>query len=286
MPARRRCAAPSLVTARVLDHRAVPGQGARWLDLDRAAQLADRLQGFGDRPGENVRRVQLDEALQTLDHIAVYYDRHGLITERGPARLEYDRFGVSMTTGVLHAKHVLLLIEDEQDDRNSQRLVLVTTSANLTRSGWWENAEVAHVHTLHGGDKDSLRNDLLGRRTGAEDRRDAGFVQDRNVLFGDDPADDQRDVEVGLVEGGEHRRSEREVAGVVHGEAHGVGVLFFGRGHDGLGGLAQAQVDDLHACVAQDAGDHLDATVVAVQPQLGQDDPNLVVSHQTIAFST
>ena len=117
----------------------------------------------GFTEGENVRRAQLDEALQELDHIAVYYDRHGLITERGPARLDYQRVGVSMRSGVLHAKHVLLLIEDAHEDHTTERLVVVTTSANLTRSGWWENAEVAHVHTINEGDADSLRNDLLSK---------------------------------------------------------------------------------------------------------------------------
>lgn len=117
--------------------------------------------GFSE--GENVRRVQLDEALRELDHVAVYYDRHGLITERGPARLDYQRVGVQMRTGVLHAKHVLLLIEDVEEELITERLVVITTSANLTRSGWWENAEVAHVHTLHEGMKSSLRQDLLSK---------------------------------------------------------------------------------------------------------------------------
>ena len=50
--------------------------------------------GFSDN--EAVRRAQLDEALRELEHVAVYYDRSGLITENGPARLDYRRIGLSV----------------------------------------------------------------------------------------------------------------------------------------------------------------------------------------------
>ena len=115
--------------------------------------------GFSEN--EAVRRAQLDEAMRDLDHLAVYYDRSGLITETGPARLDYRRIGVSTRGGVLHAKHVFLLLE-ELDDPLEQRLVMLTTSANLTRGGWWENVEVGHVYEIIAGSKDLVREDLLG----------------------------------------------------------------------------------------------------------------------------
>ena len=94
--------------------------------------------------------------------MAVYYDRSGLIPEGGAARLDVRRIGVSMPTGVLHAKHVLLLVEDPGEPP-TRRLVMLTTSANLTRGGWWENVEVGQVHQIHEGSKDLVREDLLGR---------------------------------------------------------------------------------------------------------------------------
>ncbi len=79
----------------------------------------------------------------------------------------------------------------------------------------------------------------------------------------------------------------------MHRQADGVSVLFLGGGHDRRSGLAQAEVDDLHAGVTENAGDDLDAAVVAVEAELRQHHANgrlLCVggfdSHQTIACST
>jgi hypothetical protein len=49
------------------------------------------------------------------------------------------------------------------------------------------------------------------------------------------------------------------------GEADTVDVLLNGGGYDHLGGLAEAGIDDLHACVAQGAGNNFCASVVAVE---------------------
>jgi hypothetical protein len=107
---------------------------------------------------EAVRRAQLEEELQEINHVAVYYDRSGLKTAGGGARLDYQRIGISISGRVLHAKHVFLLLDDP-----AQRLAVLTTSANLTQSGWWTNVEVGHVHEIRAGQKDSVRQDLLGR---------------------------------------------------------------------------------------------------------------------------
>src|SRR5207248_11512705 len=55
-------------------------------------------------------------------------------------------------------------------------------------------------------------------------------------------------------------------------EAEPVGVLVGDGADDGLGRLPQPGVDDLQAGVAQGAGHHLDAAVVAVEADLGEDD--------------
>lgn len=113
---------------------------------------------------EGVRRAQLDEELHGIDHVAVYYDRSGLQGAGGGARLEYERIGVSLPGRVLHAKHVFLLLDEpgEPGAPVSSRLAMITTSANLTRSGWWTNVEVGHVHEIVAGQKDSVRQDLVG----------------------------------------------------------------------------------------------------------------------------
>ena len=58
-------------------------------------------------------------------------------------------------------------------------------------------------------------------------------------------------------------------------EADRVGVLLDHRLGDLLGRLVQAGVDDLHAGVAEGAGDDLGAAVVAVEAGLGDDDADL-----------
>ena len=75
-----------------------------------------------------------------------------------------------------------------------------------------------------------------------------------------------------------HPGSQSHVSGVVHRQADRVGVLLLDRGYHGFGGLAQAQVDDLHAGVAQHAGHHLESPVVAVEAEFGQHHPDGDVS--------
>src|SRR5690606_25985622 len=64
------------------------------------------------------------------------------------------------------------------------------------------------------------------------------------------------------------------------GQANDVGILLQRRVHDLFGRLAQPRVDDLHAGIAERTGNHLGATVVAVEPRRGDDDPDS--SHITL----
>lgn len=117
-------------------------------------------QSFSHIP--QIRLIQLEEQVRCLEHLAVYYDRHGLTAEARPARLDYRRFGVQRHTGYFHPKNILLLVENQEGDRCWDSLIFATLSANLTKSGWWENVEVAFITEVHSGEKCTFRRELLG----------------------------------------------------------------------------------------------------------------------------
>lgn len=113
-----------------------------------------------------VRLLQLDDALRTLrGHIAVYYDADGLRIEAGRARLDIQRLPIRQPDGFFfHPKNAFLLIEEAEPDEEGRRarsLLVASLSANLTRSGWWENVEVCHVEEIGEGALTALRDDLL-----------------------------------------------------------------------------------------------------------------------------
>jgi hypothetical protein len=122
--------------------------------LDASLSHADRL-----------RTVQLEDALREVrGHIAVYYDAHGLLAGSGSAKLDIRRIPVRRPNGIFHPKNVFLLaeaIDPDEDGHRSQALLVASLSANLTRSGWWENVEVCHVEELKEGERSLLRGDLL-----------------------------------------------------------------------------------------------------------------------------
>lgn len=107
-----------------------------------------------------IRLVQIEEVLRQVNHIAVYYDRAGLAAEANPAKLDHQRVGLTRSTGYFHPKNILLLLENFEGERYWQSLIVVTLSANLTRAGWWENVEVAHIEEIGEGQKSTLREDL------------------------------------------------------------------------------------------------------------------------------
>ena len=116
--------------------------------------------------------------MRTLDELAVYYDRHALSQDGEPAQLDYRRIDLSRKTGYFHPKVILLLLdesaenadeipEDEHEERASepdasevskrQVLIVGILSANLTRAGWWENVECAHLEEIKDRDVDDER---------------------------------------------------------------------------------------------------------------------------------
>ena len=154
---------------------------------------------FFDQPfsqPDKVRRLQLEDALRTVDHLAVYYDRRALAQDGEPAQLDYRRLDVSRSTGYFHPKVILLLVDEHleaggeatDDGRDAEparrALVVGILSANLTRAGWWENVECAHIEEIKDRDIDdkrcSFRSDLLSliRRV----RRSAADADDQSAL--------------------------------------------------------------------------------------------------------
>ena len=108
---------------------------------------------------DKVRLLQLEDALRDVDHLAVYYDRGALSQDAEPARLDYRRIDVRRATGVFHPKLAFLLVDepkefddDSDETRQYQSLVVACLSANLSRAGWWENVECAHIEEIQDRD--------------------------------------------------------------------------------------------------------------------------------------
>ncbi len=108
-------------------------------------------------PSETMRRVQLEDCLRSVDEIAVFYDRTGLDGNASPATLDFRRIDVQRKNGIFHPKMVLILVEnpsdsDRSDDPPPRSLIVACLSANLTRSGWWENVETGHIEIIEGAE--------------------------------------------------------------------------------------------------------------------------------------
>ena len=127
-------------------------------------------QSFGQV--DKVRLLQLEDALRGIDHLAVYYDRAALSQDAEPARLDYRRIDVHRRTGAFHPKLAFLLLDDPDAETGGgerrdhrQSLLVACMSANLTRAGWWENVECAHIEEItdrdRGPEQISYRRDLL-----------------------------------------------------------------------------------------------------------------------------
>ena len=76
----------------------------------------------------------------------------------------------------------------------------------------------------------------------------------------------------------EHAREHRHVRAGQDADADDVDVLLDRGVDDFLRRAVQARVDDVHAGVAQRARDDLDAAVVAVEPDLGDEHANGLIA--------
>jgi len=136
---------------------------------------------------DKVRRIQLEDALRGIGHAAVYYDRGALTQDGEPAQLDYRRIDIGRKDGCFHPKVILLLVdehrdtreedEDENPGRRMQSLIVAVMSANLTRAGWWENVECAHIEEI----KDREWRDARKKRRMAPKR--CSFLQDLKLLL-------------------------------------------------------------------------------------------------------
>lgn len=113
-----------------------------------------------------IRLVQLEDALRTLpSQVSVYYDANGLVVgDTGSAKLDMRRIPVQHHTGIFHPKNIFLLVGSENVDKEGNRpqtLIIASLSANLTRSGWWENVEACYVEEIEEGDKTRIRDDII-----------------------------------------------------------------------------------------------------------------------------
>lgn len=101
---------------------------------------------------EKIRTVQIEEALRAVPgQVSVYYDANGLVSGGDvSAKQDIRRIPVRMKKGIFHPKNVFALVENPaaEDEIVGHSLLVGTLSANLTRSGWWENLEVAQVEEL------------------------------------------------------------------------------------------------------------------------------------------
>jgi len=112
-----------------------------------------------------IRLVQLEEALRACaGRLAVYYDADRLVCgDAGSARLDVARIPMRTKTGVFHPKNMLLLVEEPDADEEGHRarsLLVGALSANLTRSGWWENVEGCHFEEIAEDEDTRLKEDL------------------------------------------------------------------------------------------------------------------------------
>lgn len=121
----------------------------------------------GFSPAEKMRRVQLEECLREGAEIDVFYDRGGLVANAQSATLDFQRIDVNRDRGVFHPKLVFVLVENPSAEggRTTRSLIAAALSANLTRSGWWENLEAGHLEEVEQASKQArrctFRKDLL-----------------------------------------------------------------------------------------------------------------------------
>lgn len=120
--------------------------------------------GQGRHHHPRIRLAQLEDALRHVPYgVSVYYDQDHLQGSESPV-LDTGRIPVRIRRGVFHPKVVMLLLQGVPEGGRSPEdappplsLLVTTLSANLTRSGWWSNVEVAHTEEVAEGSRTRLR---------------------------------------------------------------------------------------------------------------------------------
>src|SRR5205823_3833711 len=124
--------------------------------------------------------------------------------------------------------------------------------------------------------------DFAERRTGAEHDLDAGLLELGEVFLRNDPAARDEDVaRLPFLEELHDLREQGHVSAAEAREADRVDVLLDRGLDDVLRRLPEPGVDDLHAGIAQRAGDDLGPTVVAVESRFRDQDADLLRDRTT-----
>lgn len=97
-----------------------------------------------------IRAIQVGtEIRERRAAIDVFYEGRALAAYDGAARLGWNRIRMSgHSGGVFHPKVSLAICADQD---GAESLLVVTGSANLTRSGWWTNVECVDLALLPAG---------------------------------------------------------------------------------------------------------------------------------------
>ena len=115
--------------------------------------------------------------------------------------------------------------------------------------------------------------DVVARGAGAEDAADPGVDQRRAFVIGHDAADDDaRHGRARASPSASISLRHDQVVGRERADADRVDVLFGRQLHDGGDRLPRRRVDHVHAGVAQEGRDDAAAAIVAVEPDLGDED--------------
>lgn len=105
-----------------------------------------------------VKRVHLSFSLREIAGIELYYDYNAFDSDVS-CRLDYTRIPVRNGNNSFHPKVILLLVRNAD---STHSLIVMAGSANLTRSGHWENLECFHTEEIEAGATISYRESLLG----------------------------------------------------------------------------------------------------------------------------
>ena len=204
----------------------------------RAALLVDRLESA--RQQQHRDRAQVRLLLDEPRHFVAVHARHADVGQHdvGPV-------GGSAVDGLLAVARPTTTRTSSSANVSSMTRWIVTLSSASSSVG---GHRVTRGSTRGSGVTCDEVDDLLHRRAGQEDARDADRLQLRHVHVGDDPADDHQHVVQALLFQQFHdARADVHVRAGQDRQADDVGVLLQRGADDLLGRLAQAGVDDLHA---------------------------------------
>jgi hypothetical protein len=110
-----------------------------------------------------LRILQFEEVLRRVSgKLAVYYDQRALVeSDLGSPALDVRRIPCWPGGGYFHPKTTFVIVERD----GGRALVTMTSSANLTRAGWWQNVEAAVIEEIAEGGRSRMRDEMLALLT-------------------------------------------------------------------------------------------------------------------------